>query len=110
MTTRVVKLQSGREGRLRRLQKNDRVTQTGIQSMEREAVKNLMSYVPVCLIDHILEREKQWDRNERLENESFWAAGIFIDISGFSSLASDLNRAEQGEKKGRSALGEGFMV
>ena len=65
--------------------------------MQREAVRNLMSYVPVCLIDQILEKKEQWDRNSRQKSESFWAAGVFIDISGFSSLASDLNKAEQGE-------------
>ena len=84
-------------GALKRADK--RVTQNGIQKMEREAVKNLMSYVPVCLIDQILAKEPHWDRNSQQKCESFWAAGIFIDISGFSSLASDLNKTETGEKK-----------
>jgi hypothetical protein len=65
--------------------------------MERDAVSHLKAYVPHCLIDQILKKEKEWDTSQRLDSESFWAAGVFIDISGFSSLASELNKAEAGE-------------
>jgi hypothetical protein len=45
--------------------------------------------------------------NFRLPVEPFWAAVVFIDISGFSSLASDLQKEEEGENPLMSPGGKG---
>ncbi|GMH61164.1 hypothetical protein TL16_g03198 [Triparma laevis f. inornata] len=66
----------------------------GILDVKRNSVKTLISYVPQVLVHQILKEKKDWDASKRLPVEPFWAAVVFIDISGFSSLASDLQKEE----------------
>ena len=73
---------------------------SGVQHEKRARVKKLMSYVPKCLIDQMLELNCIWDPTRRMPCKSFWAVNVFIDISNFSGFASDLRKSEEGERNG----------
>jgi class 3 adenylate cyclase len=66
-------------------------------SVKKETVSTLLGYCPTTLVNQILRSD--WNGDRRMECETFWAACAFVDISGFSSLASDLQSAEDISKK-----------
>ena len=65
---------------------------------QRVKVAAYHRFVPKTLITQLHKTHDTWDVTKRTACDVFWCASAFIDISGFSSLASDLQSAEDAEK------------
>jgi len=66
-------------------------------NLQKATVSILLSFVPNLLVAQILK--SPWDPGHRLPCTSQWCAAAFIDISGFSSLASDLQSKDKAKGK-----------
>ncbi len=65
---------------------------------KRVNVASYRRFVPKALVDQLSKASKEWDVTKRTQCDVFWCASAFIDISGFSSLAADLQSAEDESK------------
>ena len=61
-------------------------------AVQKASVGMLLSFVPSILVEQILA--EPWDPAVRMPCHNIWGATSFIDISGFSSLASELQRKD----------------
>ncbi len=66
-----------------------------LAKLKRIKVGSYRRFVPKTLVTQLTrEGAHSWDVDKRSPCEVFWCASAFIDISGFSALASDLQSAE----------------
>ena len=81
-------------------QTNTQPVDASALAVQKSSVSILMSFVPNLLIDQILT--DKWDStcSTRPPCTRHWCASAFIDISGFSSLASELQSEDSNNKKG----------
>ncbi len=65
---------------------------------QMQIVSDYRRFVPRSLVSQLSKYAEKWDVKKRTPCDVFWCASAFIDISGFSSLASELQSAEDAKK------------
>lgn len=71
-------------------------------SVQKTAVSIFLSFVPNLLVSQLLK--ESWNANRRMRCTSQWCAAAFIDISGFSSLASELQSMDKNKGMGKTHI------